>query len=396
MTTSPGKPGRVRSVAFVLSTSAGGTGRHVAMLARACASRGMAVSVYGPAVTGERFFGWTVPGDGHRHTGGAGPGGMPGAGPRFAAVEFAGRPRPMHDAVAVLRLRRLIRCSDPGVVHAHGLRAGGIAALAVTGSSRALVVTVHNAPPPGRLGRASYGMLERVAARRAAAVTCVSADLTARMLRLGARDGGRAVVPAPPSAPPSAAEVAAVREELGAPGRPVIVAVGRLARQKGFGVLLEAATRWRDADPAPVLAIAGDGPLAGVLRQHAHSRGLDVRFLGNRPDIPALLAVADVFVVASAWEGQPLAVQEALRAGRPVVAFRVGGIPELTGEHGALLVPPGDAAALGAAVLSVLGDPVLAEKLSAAAVDRAAALPSTDHAVDTAIRLYQRVLASGG
>ena len=82
-----------------------------------------------------------------------------------------------------------------------------------------------------------------------------------------------------------------------------------------------------------------------------------VRFLGVRHDVPALLAAADVVVVPSNWEGQPLVVQEALRAGRPLVATRVGGIAELTGSDGAVLVPPGHPVALAAAVTRLLDDP---------------------------------------
>jgi glycosyltransferase involved in cell wall biosynthesis len=107
--------------------------------------------------------------------------------------------------------------------------------------------------------------------------------------------------------------------------------------------------------------------------------------------VPALLAGADLVVVPSLWEGQPLIVQEALRAGRPLVASRVGGIPDLTGQDAAVLVPPGDAAALADAVLSVLDDPALAARLSAAARARAAALPTQDEAVEAALDLYRRL-----
>src|SRR6202000_2787803 len=95
--------------------------------------------------------------------------------------------------------------------------------------------------------------------------------------------------------------------------------------------------------------------------------GEDVLFLEHRGDVPALLAAADVFVLPSRWEGQPLVLQEALRAGTPVVAPRVGGIPALTGQDTALLVPPEDAGALAAAVSAVLADPPLAGALRVAA-----------------------------
>ena len=136
----------------------------------------------------------------------------------------------------------------------------------------------------------------------------------------------------------------------------MVLAVGRLAAQKGFDVLLGAAARWRDLDPAPLLAIAGDGPLAGELRARAASLGVDAAFLGHRDDVADLLAAAAVFVLPSRWEGQPLILQEALRAGAAIVATRVGGIPDLVGDDAALLVAPGDAAALAAAVRAVLTD----------------------------------------
>jgi glycosyltransferase involved in cell wall biosynthesis len=96
-------------------------------------------------------------------------------------------------------------------------------------------------------------------------------------------------------------------------------------------------------------------------------------------------------VVPSIWEGQPLIVQETLRAGRPLVATRVGGIAELTGDDGAVLVPPRDPGALAAAVSRLLDDPEAAARLAAAALARAALLPGEAAAVDQALSLYQRV-----
>ena len=153
-------------------------------------------------------------------------------------------------------------------------------------------------------------------------------------------------------------------------------------------MLLEAAARWRDLEPAPLLVIAGDGPLAGELRAKAAALGVRAEFPGRRDDIPALLASAAVFVLPSLWEGQPLVLQEALRAGVPVVATHTGGIPDLTGDDAALLVPPGDPARLADAVRSVLRDPALGTRLRAAARERGAALPSEDDAVAAVLACY--------
>jgi glycosyltransferase involved in cell wall biosynthesis len=367
-------------VAFVLGTSTGGTARHVRTLAAGCAARGVAAGVFGPAQT-DRDFGFSRLADGQVS---------------FTPVEIADRPRVAHDVQAIRRLRRLLAAWRPDVAHAHGLRAGALTAIAlafvrptVYHRRPALVVTVHNAPPTGGATGAVYRVLERIVAARADSVLCVSPDLEERMRAAGASRVGRALVPA-------AGVSAETRRALPLPGnpdpaRPVVLAVGRLAAQKGFGTLLEAAVGWRDLRPEPLLVIAGEGPLEASLKSQAVRLGLDARFPGHREDIPALLAAAAVFVLPSVWEGQPLILQEALRAGVPIVATRVGGTPVLTGEDAAMLVPPGDARRLADAVRAVLTDEVLAARLRKAAAARGRALPSEDDAVAAALAEYEIV-----
>ena len=371
----------------MLGTSTGGTARHVRMLAGGCVARGMAAEVFGPAQTDRDFAFSTQAG--------------------FTPVEIADRPRVRHDLRAITRLHRLIRAWRPDVVHAHGLRAGALTAIAlafvrpdVYQSRPSLVVTVHNAPAAGGVTGAIYRVLELIVARTAASVLCVSPDLEERMRASGARRVGRALVPADALPAPADAgkDLATTTGNASAetraasfadPGRPMVLAVGRLATQKGFGTLLEAAAYWRDMRPEPVLAVVGEGPLESELKSQAARLRLDVRFPGHRHDVPALLASAAVFVLPSVWEGQPLILQEALRAGAPIVATRVGGTPELTGEA-ALLVPAGDAARLADAVRAVLTDPALATRLRQAAADRARALPGKEDAVTAALAEYDK------
>jgi glycosyltransferase involved in cell wall biosynthesis len=394
-------------VAFVVGTTAGGTGAHVRMLASGLAGQGIGVSVLGPSSAADAF----------------GFGAIDGV--IFSRVEFGDRPR-ARDVAAILRLRHLLRSravrtqrlvradqvQSADVVHAHGLRAGALTALATAGLPGrgrrrwrpGLVVTVHNAPPAGRgVSALIYRVLESVVAHRADLVLCVSADLEARMRSAGARRTGRAIVPAATSDPGTASAAATAHGEIVPPappgldgasaaGRPVVLAVGRLAAQKGFDVLLDVAAHWRDLDPAPLLAIAGDGPLAGELRARAASLGVDVTFLGRRGDVADLLAAAAVFVLPSRWEGQPLILQEALRAGAAIVATEVGGTPDLVGDDAALLVPPDDAPALAAAVRAVLTDAPLAARLRTAASHRGTALPTADDAVAAALAAYAQVL----
>ena len=370
-------------VAFVLGTSTGGTARHVRMLATGCAARGVAVEVFGPAQT-DRDFAFSA---------------LAGGQVSFTPVEIADRPRTARDLRAIERLRRLLAAWRPDVVHAHGLRAGALAAIAlvfvrptVYHPRPALVVTVHNAPAAGGVTGAVYRVLGLIVARSADLVLGVAPDLEERMRAAGAGRVGRAVVPA-------AGVSAETREALPLPGnpdraRPVVLAAGRLAAQKGFGTLLEAAAGWRDLRPEPLLVIAGEGPLEAALKSQAASLGLDTRFPGHRDDIPALLAAAAVFVLPSTWEGQPLVLQEALRAGVPIVATRTGGTPVLTGEDAALLVPAGNPRQLADAVRSVLTDPALAARLRKAAVDRGSDLPGEDDAVAAAVAEYEFLICT--
>src|SRR5690606_18209499 len=108
--------------------------------------------------------------------------------------------------------------------------------------------------------------------------------------------------------------------------RPVLLTVARLAQQKGLETLLDAAAGPYPGDP--LFVVAGDGPLRPKLQAHIDTAGLPVLLYGWAA--PAdLLQVAAAVIVPSRWEGQPLSVQEALRAGRPIIATRVGGIPDL-------------------------------------------------------------------
>ncbi|MCG5215080.1 glycosyltransferase family 4 protein [Streptosporangium soli] len=360
-------------IMLVLGTSSGGVGRHVRMLAGGLVRQGHQVVVAGPAGTEDRF-------------------GFTAAGARFQPVPISDRPHPLRDLRAGTTIRGVAAGPRPGVpgagadvVHAHGVRAGALAGLALTGTRVPLVVTLHNALTAGGAVGAVYGVLERVVARRASAVLAVSPDLGERMSALGAKDVADAVVPAPaPAGPRRTPE--AVRAELGAGDRPVLLTIARLAQQKGLETLLDVAAGFPGG---PLFVVAGGGPLRAELGERIDRDGLPVRLLGDRDDVPDLLAAAHAVLVPSRWEGQPLSVHEALRAGRPVVATAVGGIPAMVGDAG-LLVPYGDVAAMRTAVARVLDDPGLARSLAEAAVRRAGELPDEEQALSAALAVYRR------
>ena len=135
------------------------------------------------------------------------------------------------------------------------------------------------------------------------------------------------------------------------------LAMGRLHPQKDYPSLLAAFAEVVAASPSARLRIAGEGRLLGELTALVDDLGLGghVRFLGLRDDAPRLLAAADAVVLASAWEGLPNVLMEAMAAGRPCVATRVGGVPELVedGRTGTL-VPPGNPEALARAMTGIM------------------------------------------
>ncbi len=365
-------PGRLL---LVVGTSTGGVGNHVRAVAAGVRARGHLVRIAAPAHTADRFA-------------------FADTGALVHTVPIADRPRPDADTRAVGTLRRLAAGAD--VVHAHGVRAGALAALALAGrhAGPALVVTVHNAAPAGRYPRLAYGVLERVVAARADLVLTVSADLADRMRHLGAGAVEHAHVPAPVG-PPRQRDAAGVRRDMSPEGRALVLTVARLAAQKGLPVLLDAAAALAvDAGAGrgalPLFVIAGDGPLYGELAERIASERLPVRLLGRRTDVADLLGAADVFVLPSVWEGQPLVLQEALRAGVPIVATDVGGVRAVVADA-AVLVPSGDASAIARAVAGVLTDPQAAGDLRERALRRATELPTEADVITQLTAAYDRV-----
>jgi glycosyltransferase involved in cell wall biosynthesis len=364
---------RPLEVVLVLGTSTGGIGQHVRSVAAGLVHRGLTVRVCGPAAT-EELFSFTA------------------AGAQFRSVEIAAGLRPGADLAAVRALRRATAAAD--LVHAHGLRAGLVTDLALAGRRTPYVVSWHNALAAGGPAGWGYRRLERRVARGAAITLAASADLADRARRLGAGDVRVIEVAAPALAVPRRS-VGEVRRELGATDRPLLLTVGRLHPQKGLDVLLAAATAWSSREPTPLTVIAGDGPLEPKLRVEIERSGAGVRLLGRRADIAELLAAADLVVLPSRWEARALVAQEALRAGRPLVATSVGGLPELLGD-GAALVAPADPAALAAAVNRLLDHPEQAAALAERGRNRAATWPDEATTVRRLVAVYAELTGRPG
>jgi glycosyltransferase involved in cell wall biosynthesis len=174
-----------------------------------------------------------------------------------------------------------------------------------------------------------------------------------------------------------------------------ITTVAHLRPGKGLDILIEAAALLRRSFPDVVFRVVGDGTLRASLEAQCRALGLDphVQFVGHASDVPSQLHRSSVFAFPSLMEAAPNAVFEAMAAGLPVVASDVGGIPELVEhERNGLLVPPGHASALAAALQRVLLDEALAHRLGSAARATIEAQFSFEHMVAAFERLYRREL----
>lgn len=175
-----------------------------------------------------------------------------------------------------------------------------------------------------------------------------------------------------------------------APPRRVVM-VANLREEKGHDTLIAAAPRVLAVHPEVKFLIVGDGPLRAMLTQRVSSLALEhsFEFAGERHDVPALLSTSDVFVLPSRSEASPNGVIEAMAAGLPIVASRVGGIPELveSGVSG-VLIDPDRPATLADALIDVIERPAWARSLGRAARDRAVQRHGFDRMVDEFERLY--------
>ena len=258
---------------------------------------------------------------------------------------------------AVRTLRRL----RPSVVHVHRSWAAsgttGILAAALV-RHRALVTTEHlHLPTTPRRALLLRRATDRLVHRHVA----VSAALAQILRDVHSIPAARIRIVLNGVEPPAPVTLAA-HASASTRGTATVLVPARLDRQKGHATLLEALTGM----PHVTVLLAGEGPARRCLEDEARSQGVAdrVHFLGHRDDVRTLMAQADVVVLPSVAEGLPLVLLEAMAAGRPIVATAVGGVPEIVEDRvTGLLVPPGDAPALAAAVLSVLADPRAAREL---------------------------------
>jgi glycosyltransferase involved in cell wall biosynthesis len=276
-----------------------------------------------------------------------------------------------------LRLRDIVRDVEPELVHLHSSKAGLCGRLAVRGG-RPTVFQPQAWSFHAVGGAQNWSAIawERLGARWAHALVCASEAERDQGERAGIRASWRVIyngVDVERLAEAGEEERRAARGRLGLDDAPLALCVGRLSRQKGQDVLLDAWPAVTRSVPAAALVLVG----SGEDREALEARGVPgVTFAGERDDVSDWLAAADLVVNSSRWEGMSLAILEAMARGRSIVATDVAGSREALGGDAGAIVPPEDAEALAAEITKRLGDPAIREAEGRAA--RARAVQSHD------------------
>jgi glycosyltransferase involved in cell wall biosynthesis len=254
-------------------------------------------------------------------------------------------------------LRRLIEDRRPALVHAHLYASAAAAALATRDLAVPLAVTEHTeAPWRGRRARE----VSREVYRRADHVVAVSTAIRDVLVEEYGVPLGQVDVVLPATTAP-----VAERPVASGPRGAVVGVVGRLVPEKGVDVFLQAAVLVLAVVPHARFLVVGEGPMRADLERRATNLGIAdrVTFTGFRGDAPQIIAELDILAVPSRSDGSPLVVCEAMAAGIPVVASRVGGLPDLVADgRTGLLVGPGQAEELARAMVSLLLDPAAADE----------------------------------
>ncbi|MDR7555343.1 MAG: glycosyltransferase [Armatimonadota bacterium] len=311
-----------------------------------------------------------------------------------------------HDFKALTRILAIILQERPHIVHTHTAKAGFLGRIAARLAGVPVVVhTFH-----GHILRGYYGPARSWLLRRMERLLAGMSDRLIAVSEQVKRD-----LVAYNVAPPSKIDVVplgldlepfldasqyrgAFRRELGLDDTyPLVGIVGRLFPVKNHQLYLDAAAEVAERYPSARFVIVGDGPLRPSLERQAYELGLNGRviFTGWRFDLPKVYGDLDVLVVSSLDEGTPVAVIEAMAAGCPVVATRVGGLPELIrGGQTGFLVPAGDPSELASTILAVLQDPAAARAIGRRAQSVARERFASARLIAEMERLYDMLLES--
>ncbi len=326
----------------------------------------------------------------------------PGTHPVVAALHEAGVP--VHEIRVSPRdyrgerraLRDLCIKLKPDIVHTHGYRTDVVDRGVAARLGLPTVTTVHGPSMVGGLKGALYEWMQRVNYRKFDAVVAVSEALERTTLNDGVRRERLHMIPNAFGNLRSPLDRAEARHALGIDLQATVIGwVGRLIPVKGCDVFLDAVAQL--PAPRPVVAVIGHGIEAAPLAQRARALGLEntVRFYENVTEADRLFSAFDLFVLSSRSEGMPLVLLEAMAAQVPIVATRVGGVPEAISEAEAYLVDPENPAALATAMKEALADGAGARQRASRASLRLSTVFAYDRWLDRYEEVYRAVLPAG-
>jgi glycosyltransferase involved in cell wall biosynthesis len=319
---------------------------------------------------------------------------------------------PVRDLLATIRLAGIIRAERPAILHTHTAKAGAVGRVAALLAGRhrppIIVHTFHGHVLRGYFGRFWTGifrLLERLLARVTDVLVAVSPEVRDELVSFGVAPASkfrviRLGIELDQRLHLDGAARAETRRVMGIrDGRFVVGWIGRMTAVKRTDVVLMAFRRLRDEGVDAVLCMVGDGPDRRSVEDLAGELGImrDSLFPGYQEDVGPFFAAFDAFVLPSGNEGTPVTAIEALSSGCPVVATRVGGVPDVVtdGEDG-FLVEPGDVDGLAAKLALLANDPALRATMGDAGRKRMRGRYTVDRLIDDIDRLYRDLLERKG
>jgi len=385
---------RVKIVRVIARLNMGGPALHVAYLTEGLRKRGYDTTlVAGSLARGEDSMAFVADA----------------RGVEIVRIDELGREiSPLRDLMATIRLAKLIRKERPQILHTHTAKAGTVGRVAarLAGSRRPPIVvhTFHGHVLRGYFGPVRtlfFRLLERWLAAGTTALIAVSPQVRDDLVALGVARRERFVVirlgiELDERVAPEQNGRAESRRYLGIPGDRFAVGwIGRMTAVKRTDDVLIAFKILRDSGVDAVLCMVGDGPDRRQLEQRAHELGVarDTVFLGYQEDVAPFYAAFDTLVLPSGNEGTPVTVIEALAAERPVVATRVGGVPDVVrdGEDG-FLVEAGATDDLAERLGRLARDPVLRTRMGRKGRERVLPRYAVNRLVDEVDQLYRSLL----
>jgi glycosyltransferase involved in cell wall biosynthesis len=297
-----------------------------------------------------------------------------------------------------VRVARVLNYFRPHVVHTHRYVLRYALPSMVAGQVLAMIHTVHNLAEKevdwsGRL-------IHRIAFKQGVVPVAIAREVDDSLRRFYKIDGSPLIlngIPVSAFRNPSIDSGTWRKRESFTTTDVLYVCVARLRPQKNPALLLKAFARSPGLDPRAHLLLVGHGELRRELERQIDALGQRgrIHLLGVRSDIPEVLNAADVFVLSSDWEGNPLSVMEAMASGTPVISTAIGGVPELVedGESG-ILVPRGDAQALAGAMQYMLENPEVRISMGKASARRAVEHFDVQAMTEAYEQLYRTVIAA--